>query len=91
MDRGNFRLLLLSACSVGVLSSAASARPDVLFSDNFESTTIKPEWTWSHLSKDNAFTRFSGRYSNNTIKLTLKAPQGPRGMDSGGGGGDGGT
>jgi hypothetical protein len=95
MERANTRLLLLSVGLMALASSEASARPDVLFQDDFESTTIKSAWTWAHLSKETPFTRFSGRYSNNTIKLTLDAPKGPRGMDSGGGGdggnGDGGN
>ncbi len=76
---------------VAVASVSAWAQPQTLFSDNFESSTIKPQWSWVHLNKLTPFTQFSGRYSNNTIKLVVDAPQGPRGSDDGGaGGGDGG-
>ncbi|MCC6426684.1 MAG: hypothetical protein IT435_07665 [Phycisphaerales bacterium] len=80
---------------LALAASGALAQSKTLFSDNFESNTIKSQWSWSHLSKQTAFTQFSGRYSNNTIKLTMDAPKGPRGTGGGdgdnGGNGDGGS
>ncbi len=85
---------LLVCLPVAVAGSSALAQSKTLFSDNFEASTMKPQWTWAHLSKATAFSQFSGRYSNNTIKLQLDAPQGPRGgrssSDGSSGGGDGG-
>jgi hypothetical protein len=92
MDRTKTSCKTLALATLGLIGAAAScalAQPATLFTDDFQSTAIKPQWKWAKLSSETPFTRFSGRYSNNTIQLLLDAPDGPR--DTTSGGGDGGT
>lgn len=92
MDRHTVTRSLIVILPLALAAGAASAQQKVLFSDNFESDTVKPQWTWVHLSERSPFTQFSGRYSYNTIKLSLNAPTPPPGNsgNDGGGSGDGG-
>lgn len=80
-----------------LLPAMTSHAGTILFSDDFQSTHVKPEWsTNTTVNTQSAanFSWFAGRYSlNDGITLTMKAADAPSGFDNsnnGGGGGGGG-
>jgi len=89
---------VLSVLAFSALAGHAAAGT-VLFSDTFESTSRKPQWssnTTINLEAENKLSWFSGRYSGNTaVTLTLKAaaapPPGLTDSSNGGGSGGGGS
>lgn len=59
---------------------AHSASADIVYSNTFESGVAGPEWTAAHIADAPTFTKFLGRYSNNTPTCsdhaTLTLPNG---------------
>lgn len=93
-------LRLWAAAVAAPLACSCVAHADiVLYANDFEVSTLGPEWSanWK-LESNTAFTKFLGRKTNETVRLTLAVPPGPRtsgssddgGDDNGGDGGDGG-
>jgi uncharacterized protein (TIGR03382 family) len=85
----------LAATALLALTGLAYAEPIELFSDTFESGRRKSQWSQNvaiETEGPSVFTRFAGRFNNDTIALTLDTLdlQGP-GDDVGGGGGGGGS
>lgn len=94
------RATIIACGACLALAAAASANPTTLYSQDFESGVIGPEWTGHsqppQLANAPAFTQFLGRYAGgNYVTLTLDTPprtrfDGVSGDDSGGSGGGGG-
>ena len=98
MDLAALRLCRTPAAALAALALSAAAAPalagTVLFSDDFQSTVVKPVWssnTTINTQSASNFTWFAGRYSdNNGITLSLTAPAAPIGFDNSNNGDSGG-
>jgi uncharacterized protein (TIGR03382 family) len=77
------------AFAAGACLSHVAVAQTTLYSNDFESGVRGPEWsTNTTIIHHQNFTRFVGRYSQNeSVTLTLTAPQVPSGGGSGGSGG----
>lgn len=93
-------LPLRTACAlsvVGLIVTSAGAQQSLYF-ENFESGSAWPEWSTNRTDETYpTFTRFLGRFSNDTVQLTLELPALPQnavigdgGEGGGGGAGEGG-
>lgn len=81
--------LVRLAAIVPVACLSLGAFGDVIYSNDFESGPVGPEWSsYTTLSQHASFSRFNGRYSNGGVTLSLQPVGGKDGND--GGGDDGG-
>ncbi len=91
------KTLLLAVSALGVSQavrselglSPLSTRAAIIFTDDFQASTIKPQWsTNSKLNREaeSVFSWFSGRYTAEYITLSLPAVPPPKSGDSTGGG-----
>lgn len=71
---GRTALGVITALATASIVQTATAGPTLIFSDDFEASTVKKEWTWGLLTKTSNLTQFGGRYSNNSVGLRLNAP-----------------
>ena len=70
---------LLALVGGTTLAGAAGANANIFYSNNFEQGGPYPEWSSNQAyTTSPTFTRFLGRYSNNTVSLRLDAPPVPR-------------
>jgi hypothetical protein len=90
MRRSKTRLpALLMLLSPAVL--VAGAQANLFYSNDFERNEPYAEWSSNQRYTDrDVFTQFLGRYTNDTVSLTLQAPPRPRDEVPGGGGAGGG-
>jgi len=76
-----------------MISGLSSANDAPFYTDDFEQQRPRPEWTHNLVIEGNGppiFSRFAGRYTNQTVRLTLDAPEFPGDSGDGGGGHEGG-
>ena len=93
------RLCLAGACLALSLAAGLTQAGEILYRTDFESGPLGAEWSSnSTLVTEGLFTRFNGRYTNDSTILTLGAVPhddgdcgGGDGGGGGGGGGDGGS
>ncbi|MFG0327032.1 MAG: PEP-CTERM sorting domain-containing protein [Phycisphaerales bacterium JB037] len=84
----------IAAATLLAAHGLASADPVELFHDDFERGSVKPQWSGNTLlnfESRASFSWFSGRYTNDTVTLTLPAYLPPRDDTNGGDGGSGGS
>lgn len=84
----------IAAATLLAAHGLASADPVELFHDDFENASVKPQWsdnTLLNADSSDTFSRFNGRYTNNTVTLTLPAYLPPRDDTTGGNGNGGGS
>lgn len=88
------RLCFAGACIALALAAGVTQAGEILYETDFESGPLGTEWSSnSTLASEGIFTRFNGRYTNNSTILTLGAvphDDGDCGGGDGGGGGSGG-
>ncbi|MBL8765325.1 MAG: hypothetical protein JNM07_13760 [Phycisphaerae bacterium] len=81
------------SCAIGALvvlaGGSLAAHGQVFYSQDFETTAPRPEWSTWQRDEGSAFSWFLGRFSaSQSATLTLTAPSGGGGGGGGGGNGD---
>jgi hypothetical protein len=65
---------LLAASLLGLTAATANADRLVVFTDDFESTDVRPHWQGAKIDSADGLGRFAGRLTNSPVDLKLPPP-----------------